>query len=188
MSQFLTTTVRSESPAPTLELLIDRLRRLLVRDGYFQHESAAGRLQPEWELFSTSPNLQDASGWRVKYRYARAELCGIEVYDLSDVRTASWRKPLADPRDWSGRDFGIWGGGRCVLDAALADLVPKPTLAARGPTHPPDRYAWLVGLLTGEVVDDGDQLAEIALAVNRLWAEMSAADRDTARRRVGKKV
>lgn len=120
---------------PTLTAVVERLARLLRKEGYFQPlpglDPGAGEAvakspptQPEWEFRFHPDAPADPVFWRVLLRYRRPDLCGIEVYDLSDVLAASWRKPLGDPDGWSSRDFGIWGGGRTVLDGELKAFLP----------------------------------------------------------------
>lgn len=168
-------------PPPSLVEVAERLRRLLVKQGIFYPEpmydsDAPPPPVPEWELFSVADNIHDPSGLRLKFRYRRPDLCGIEVYDLSGVRKGSWRRPLGVPlEEKSTRDAGIWSGGVTILDSVLQDLLPPPVESRVA------EYRRLVAERTNNPPLFGDALATRAQRLNTLWCEMNDAERRAAK-------
>lgn len=165
---------------PTIGELAAAMTRLLRKTGTFQPAPPPDALPPEeqaeWTLWSTT-TPRDPAGFRATFRYRRPDVCGLEVYDLGDVRGASWRRPMGRPlADLSGRDAGIWEGGRTMLDAVLAGLLPPPL--------PETRVEEFVRLNVRQAkLDDPDspEFISTVMRMNRLWAAMSDDEKKRAR-------
>lgn len=184
MSNFQPIPVRRFTPQPGLEELVNAMRRLLNKVGVYQPEPVfeaddVPPVQSEWTLFNMNPkDVRDPAGLRAMFHYRRPEVCGIEVYDLSDVTSGSWRRPWGGGVERNARDAGIRDGGVTVLDSVLRPLMAPPfesriaeykRLSQEKLNTPHDRR-------------DTHAYEAIVVRLNVLWGEMNLAERELARK------